>query len=548
MITPRARILPPYTRRIDDVPHRLRRIGMIAGLTMLGMMMGLMIAILPASMIGIPAAPVLLLMGLALWMAPEQEAWLDGAIYKLFFLFMTISFVWPDYVAFAMPGLGGVSFQRIAMGLVFFTSLYALSTSRRMRGEVGEVLTTFRPLLFCFLAFVCIQALMAFGTGKVTTRWFYTNIFWYYLFIISAWLFRTEGTPRRFFQIMLIGVAIQGLYGFWENAHAAPLWANHIPPLMSVDPSVQHVLESRTARGGDAPRVKAVYLTPLTYAEFMAFVLPFCLYAMAFGKKLLWRIAALGLFILIFANIYMTDSRSGMVGLVIALLGVTGLWSVRRFWRYRAQRDLVGPAFVWSYPAIALVALAAILVVPPLRVAVLGGSEHVHSNNARDTQWDNALRVLAKNPIGHGPDSAGWTAGTRGTGGQLTIDSYAINLLMDYGVLGFFFYLLFFLIVTGLAIRTFWLSDDSEETLAGPVAVAMVSFLVIKYVLSQQENHYLIFALAGMALALYWRQQQRLKAATTEGTPRPDKENARRSGPRRTRPIPAGMRTGLARR
>ncbi|MFA7440513.1 MAG: O-antigen ligase family protein [Sphingomonadaceae bacterium] len=541
MITPRARILPPYTRRIDDVPHRLRRIVLIAGLTLLAMVMGLMIAILPPNMIAIPAAPALLLMGLALWMTPTQEAHLDGAIRRFFFLFMTISFVWPDYVAFAMPGLGGASFTRMAMGLLFFTSLYALSTSVRMREEVKDVLTAFRPLLFCFLAFVCIQALMAFGTGNVTSRWFYTNIFWYYLFIIAAWLFCKEGVPRRFIQILLICIAIQGLYSFWESANSAPLWAGRIPPLMSVDPSVQHVLESRLARGGsDSPRVKSIYLTPLTYAEFMALVLPFCLYAIAFGRKTFWRLSAIGLFVFMFANIYMTDSRSGMVGLVIGLLGFTGLWSIRRFWRYRKKRDLVGPAFVWSYPAVAIAALAAVLVVPPLRVAVLGGSQHVHSNNARDMQWDNALRVLAKNPIGHGPDSAGWTAGTRGTGGQITVDSYPINLLMDYGILGFTFYTLFFFIVTGLAIRTFWLSDDSEETLAGPVAVAMVSFLFIKTVLSQQENHYLAFALAGMALALYWRQEQRLKA---EAAARTRAQEARRERPWRAG---SGSRPGRA--
>jgi O-antigen ligase len=155
-------------------------------------------------------------------------------------------------------------------------------------------------------------------------------------------------------------------------------------------------------------------------------------------------------------------------------------------------------------------------VVPRLRMMVLGGGQHQASNNARSEQWRIALGRLKDNPIGHGQDSAGAVVGYVNQAGVSTVDSYYIALLMDYGVLGFVAYGAFYIFAAFLAFRTFVRAENEEERLAGPLAISLTSFIVIKSVLMQQENHHLAFALAGMSAAIAWRQELRLRAAARE--------------------------------
>jgi ABC-type multidrug transport system fused ATPase/permease subunit len=509
----RARILPPYTQRVDDLRHRLTRLLLAAGLVMLAMFMGLLIAMLPQQMVLIPAVPVLVLMGVALWMLPERDMHLDGKITGLYLVFFAVSLLWPDYVAFVFPGIGWISPMRLTMGLTFFLSLYALSSAPRMRREMLETASHFRPMWLSFIAFFIIQLLLTLGTARFDNRWVYINIFWYYMFLLTAWLFRQEGVPRRFAQIFPVATAIQGFYGIWEHQYGRPLWADHIPPFMQVDPVLLSTVLSPVSRAGsDVLRITSIYLTSITYAEFIALALPFVIFFMLFGKRLWARLATIPLVVLMLLNAVWTDSRSAMAGIVISLFGIVGLLSVRRYWRLRHQPDLLGAAAFWSFPAIAVAGLAAILAVDSLRVRVLGGAQHQSSNGARSEQWRIALHKLTENPIGHGPFSASEVVHYTNLAGKVTIDSFPIGLLMDYGVAGFLTFSAFFLAAAWLAVRTFMRADDSEEMLAAPVAVALIAFIVIKTVLFQSENHYLAFSLVGLAAALAWRQDQRLKA------------------------------------
>ncbi len=260
-------------------------------------------------------------------------------------------------------------------------------------------------------------------------------------------------------------------------------------------------------------RIGSIYATSLTYAEFIAIALPFVIFGLFYGRHLVARIAAFPLIILMLANAIFTNSRSAMVGVLISLFGLVALVTVQRFWKFRHQRDLLGAVLFWSYPAFAALGAVAVLVVPRLRVMVLGGGQHQASNSARSEQWRIAIGRLKENPIGHGHDSAGEVIGYINPAGVPTVDSYYIALLMDYGVLGFIAYGAFFIFAAFLAFRTFVRAETEEERLAGPLAISLTSFIVIKSVLMQQENHYLAFALAGMSAAIAWRQEVRLRAA-----------------------------------
>lgn len=508
---PRARILAPYTGRIDDHRHRVRRALLLIGLTLLAMVMGFCFAILPSDMAVIPMAPVFLLAAIAIWIAPENDRHLDVPIRKIFFTYLLLSFLIPDYIAMTLPAVGWLSVNRLMMAILLFVSLYGFATSKRMRAETVEVLRVNKVMMWCFLIFFVLQ--LALGIVIMAgTKWIFGNIFWYYNFILAVWLFRQPGAPRLLVQVILIGAAVQGLYGLYEYHNMAPWWAGRIPYWLQVDPVLLEKILTPKARYGEGVRVGSIYLTALTYAEFIALAMPFAVYGVTFGKRQWARFAGLALIVLMLANGVYTDARSAMVGVIISLLGFTGLWALRRYQRTRADRDLLAPTILFGYPGAALFLLSMIMVHPRLRNMVLGGGEHQASNDAREVQWSMAIDRTLHNPFGYGPGRSGDVLGFKSPSGVTTIDSYPINLLLEYGVLGLVLFAVFFITAFWLAFRTFMLSDDSEETVAGPVAIALLSFIVIKLVLSQQENHYLTFILAGAAMALAWRQKQRLTA------------------------------------
>lgn len=509
----RYRILEPYTRRVDDTRHTVTKLLLIGALIIFAMMLGFVIAILPMSMLIIPLTPLLLLAALALWMAPDIDPHLDGVVRKLFLLFMAIMVVWPDYIAPTIPGIGWVSFGRQAMAATALVSIYAIATSSRVRAHIADVVTGIKPLWWAFLLFVLLQLVLAVTTMTISSRWFFAQIFWYYMFIVAAWAFSMQGTTRRVYQIILIGLAIQCFYGLGEWIMQKPIWTDYIPPFMQVDPELLETVTSFTGRlGSDRGRIGSIYLTSLTYAEYIAITLPFVLHGILYARRKLWQLAAVALFAFVCVNAYLTDQRTAIIGIIMAVVLTTAFWSWRRFRQGQENRDMVGVAVIWMFPAMAMAVAAAVLFHPRVRTMTLGGGEHHWSNEARDIQWQMAIDRVLANPFGYGPFRAGEVVGFTNPSGKGTIDSFPINLLVDYGILGLILFTVFFAWAALVALRIYFSSRTETETLAGPIGIALIAFLVVKLVLSQTENHYLMYALAGCVAALYWKQQRRLAA------------------------------------
>jgi len=134
------------------------------------------------------------------------------------------------------------------------------------------------------------------------------------------------------------------------------------------------------------------------------------------------------------------------------------------------------------------------------------------------------------NQIGYGLDQCGTVLGFTNPGGYLTIDSGFISTVLDIGVIGFFS----FFGLCGLAAyhgaRLFLQSTDRELQLGGPLAVTMIVFITIKFVLSQENNHYIVYLLIAMQIAFLARQR---KLVDADGVvhPRPPLGSARHATP-----------------
>jgi hypothetical protein len=542
----RDRILPPYTRRVEDTRQQVSRVAIIGILVLVAMLMGFLLAILPPQLVTIPMIPLFVLLGLMMWMAPDVDLQVDQTVRKLFIVFLVLIMLWPDYIAFAAAGIGWLSPTRIIYLIAFVVSVAGICTSSRIRSHILDMMNNVKPIWWLFIAFFALQALLAFVTREFPSRLFFVQFFWYYMFIIAAWVFSQEGTVRRLYQIILVALVIQAFFAFQEPAAGGPIWGPYVPDfLRGGDPEFFYrIVTGRNRAGLEGIRVKAIYTASLTYAEFLALAIPFVLHAVLYARKVWWQFAALGIFVMIFFLADLNQQRTAYIGIIFGLLLTVGAFGVRRYFQHKQNRDLIGPAVISMYPIFGLMTALSILFVPRIRRLTLGGGEHKPSDNAREAQWDIAINKLQQNPLGYGPFQTGEVVNYRNLAGSLTIDSYPINLLIDYGILGFVLFTAFFVGCAVIALITYIRAETEEEALAGPIAVALAIFLLVKTVLSQTDNHDLVFAMAGAAVALYYRQTVRRREAGIAASTTPFPILPSTAAPPRGAPALAYGRTG----
>lgn len=536
----RARILPPYTRRVDDVWHRIVRLLAGVAVVLFAMGMGFFIALFGTFGWFIYAIPLVLLFLLALWLAPDVDTRLDGAIERTYFILVGIFMMWPTYIAFNLPGVPWISFERLVMFALAALTLYAMAISSRLRGDLAETLTANKLIFRLFALWTAIQfAMMLVALGQTFGRYVQLFLFWNFLFVMSAWMMRRDGNATRIFRLILIGTIVVAVFAILEVRAGKPIWADHIPAFLSIDPEVLQTLQDARQRGG-AVRATGIYLTAVGYAEFIAMAVPLFLFAVMHAPTVRRFIIALGLLYLLFHVGLATQSRTAMVGFTVAVPAFLGIWALRRFTREAARRDIIGPAFVWLAPAIIGAFAASVLFVGRIRVRVLGGSSHRKSNEGRERQWDMATPEILQNPLGYGLGRIESVVPFYNSAGVFTIDSYPIILLVEYGVLGFLVFVGLMLACIYWGIRIYIRADRMEELLAGAFAVSLIVFLVTRTVVATGPTPTLAFALCGLITGLYWRTRHQFAQRPGPEAPVPFRPTPFVPGRGRLRPLGPG--------
>ena len=149
---------------------------------------------------------------------------------------------------------------------------------------------------------------------------------------------------------------------------------------------------------------------------------------------------------------------------------------------------------------------------------VLGGAAQASSTQARYDQWNAGIPGIKSNPItGHGLGLGGLIIG------MPSIDSYMLSLVVETGVLGLVFFVGLLVLPVWYGLRNY-LSDMSESgALAGALACSFIGFTMNRLVLSQKENHMLIFSLLAVVIVLNYesvrkRAPQRLAYKSSRTT------------------------------
>ncbi|HLZ84479.1 MAG TPA: O-antigen ligase family protein [Caulobacteraceae bacterium] len=510
-------IMKPYTPDPDRRSHKLLRLLVIILVSGFCLIQGLAFALFaPYLMIPFFVPPAVLALAVV-WALPETRRAPTAAMVVLTYAFFVGLVMWPNYIAFAPPGLPWITMVRITGFPLVLVLLVCVSVSADFRSKIATTLKAAPVVWQMLVAFAVIQAI-SIGFSKQpfqsVDKFVIAQLSWTAIFFVSAYVFAAPGRVERMaalFWGMSIFIAIIAI---WEWKHAGVLWAGHIPSFLKIpDPSVDRALAFH-GRGSDGIyRAMSTFSTPLGLGEYVALVLPFVL-QFAFGAyRAPVRLAALATIPLLLFTVFVSGSRLGTVGCMMSFFLYLLAWGVLR-WR-RDRESLMAPAVLFAFFPVALLLTVVLTIVwPRMHVMVFGNGQAQTSTLARQAQLRLAIPKLVKHPWGYGESMGADTVGFYEPGGDLTLDSYYITVAIEYGVVGFvlyygfFGYIVFFAAKTRLSTR----NAEREYEFLTVLAIAVSNFFIIKMVFSQQENHPIVYMYAGMVVAL----AARLKSQTAQ--------------------------------
>ncbi len=502
-----AYVLQPYVRRSDPGP--LTRVLIGSGLFLVAAFYGLMCSILPMQLIMFPAVPLIVLAVLCLWMLPDigeidtrrAGAWLIW--------FLALFALWPNYIAFDAPGLPWITPVRMALTIVVVLSLLGLSMSSWWRGQIWQRMQAAPVLTRLFWAYwACTTVSLVFSGNPSFSLNRYANnqIYWTLLFALAVWFGSRPGYVDKVARFLVGAMFIASVIGIYEYHRQSVFWLENLPSFLRVDPEfLERVAKSQSRAGTDVYRVRGTMAVSLYFAEYLAVVFPLLWFYLSDARGLRKLALIFGAMATIVV-MYLTNARSAMVGILLTAV----IYPFFIVWRARVRNptSVTSSAGVFSYPVGVVVVALIVIFWRRAHVMVLGGGQHQASSDARNTQWAMGWPKVFPAPLGHGPARSGEVLGYYNLAGEITIDTYYLSILLDYGVIALPVFIAMFSLPLWYGYKVYMKSKSNEEDLVIPLAIGMFNFVVIKSVLSSEGNMPLAFTFLGFVIALMWRQRQ----------------------------------------
>jgi hypothetical protein len=500
-------ILKPYMRRRSPGPFR--RFLAYAGLVFVAAFYGLMTSILPLQFLAIPLVPVLIMGGIILWMLPDRGGIHYDLMAKLMLLYVGFSISWPFYVAFDAPGLPWITPTRVFVGMLALVFLLNLAMSAELRSTINSVMKAVpdtRRLFWFYCLLTAISLVFSPHPINSLTRFINNQIYWTMMFVVAMLLASREGFVIRLSRVLVVTLIFVSLLGLYEASIQEVFWMSRLPSFLSVDPTLLATFADAQNRAGTSIyRVRGTMGVSLYYAEYLALVFPLLLHFIfrkqAFYKTLLLLLGGVA----VACNMYLTNARSSMVGLIVAMVAYA-FYNAFRAWRQRPNSILSAASF-FAFPAAVGLLFTLMLTWNRLRVMTIGGGQHQASSEARNAQWTMGIPKAMTHPFGHGTAQSGEALGFTNAAGEVTVDSYFLTVLLEYGWLGMVTFILLLASTVWLGFLLYQTAQTKEEQLAGPLSIGMLNILIVKSVLSSEINLPIAFIMAGCLVGLAYQRQ-----------------------------------------
>jgi hypothetical protein len=500
-----ASVLAPY-RPLSR--SWLKRILGLSGLMLFCLIYGFFFSVFVPTYFAFFTFPVLILALLVIWALPDANWAPTRALEWLFYATFISLIVWPDYLAIALPGLPWITLLRLTSFPLLLVLLICLSISADFRSTLTRSLRAIPaiPILLCIFVVIQLYSIgLSSDISASIQKFIVAQTTWTAVFFVSAYVFLRPGQIRRWATILWAMAVFVSLIAVWEFRIERLPWVGHIPGFLQVnDEAVQRILAGSMRAGTDRYRTQATFTTSLGLAEYLTLTLPFVLHfaTRQFSQRI--RAAALVSIPLLLYAVYLTDAKLGSVGSLAAILLYVFVAAFRK-WR-RDNHSLVAASVLFGYPAGLGMLVALMLASHRFQVLIFGNDgSHDNSTNARIDQYTMGFQKILQWPFGYG---IGQGASTLGFGkeisGMITIDTYYLSVVLEYGIAGFIVYFGMIAIAIYEAGRRglFDVSDNEDRGFLLPITISLVTFIIIKSVFSQQDNHPVVFMMLGALMAL----------------------------------------------
>lgn len=508
-------VLAGYIQPRSTLSVAVRALVLFAFAVGVGAFSGLFVAFTFPAGAPLLAIPLLVLFLLVVWALPSTDARPSLRVvgFLLMALFVAIS-LWPNYIALKFPGLPWISSRRLVAAPMSLLMLLALATSRGLRSDLKETLRASKWLSISAIAFSLTQfasAIVSVGPIVSIYRLMDALFTWTAVFFTAALLLARPKFRDRLILYFVIFGLILAVLSIAEQMNRGVLWAElltRLPNILRADPvMIQTVIESSVDPISGKYRTKGIFNNSLSFAEYMALSGPFLIYLTLRHMRGIWIALGVALNLLLIAGLYLNGSRLGLVGTVCGYVVFGAIWALD-YWR-RDRHSLIAPGLILAFPAGAVALAFAIAFVGRINALFLGTGIQVYSTQARMDQFAMMPPVLIRRPIfGYGQGMGGSALNYRQPGGNLSVDSYVITALLDYGIVGFLAF--FGMIIAGIvvAMRVASRKDFEGRYVAMAAAASLITFFVIRMVLSQDDNHTVFFMLLGMVAALAYNAER----------------------------------------
>ncbi|WP_261370964.1 O-antigen ligase family protein [Sphingobium sp. B2] len=458
-------------------------------------------------------APLAIFALLIIWMLPDTENPPRRLLFGLMWALLVAQLVWPDYLAVDAMGLPWITALRLItlpLGLIF---LISLSVSPSMRSNVKQIIAS-APKVWQFLVVFMVLAFVSVGYSSSPAismdRYVIALLYWTLPFFVGAYVFAQPGRAMALIWLLWATILFLCAMGLWEERLGQVPWGPHIPSFLAIqDESVLRILTGAARAATGIYRVQSKFSTSLGFAEFLGLTTPFIVHMLVAAKNWIVRIAALATLPLMFYCIVATDSRLGIVGFFLSFLFYLFFWGFLR--RAQDKESLIGTAVIVAYPAVFIAFLASTMVVPQISAMVWGSGAQQASTEARQEQYRQGIPMVIARPWGYGIGRGASQLGFVNRAGIGTIDTYVLAIALEVGILGLITYFGMFIAAIYAGAIAVQSARDRETRLLIPLVIALAIFIVIKTILSQLDNHPLVFVLLGATVALTYRVQQSQK-------------------------------------
>ena len=486
------------------IPNVLRYLAPIVAWTVasiaLGIVLGFSAVILPPmGAFGIVAVAGLVL----LWVMPDLPLVSPGIIRKAFFFMLIADLIIPFYYTVQFSGLPWISARRLATFTLIAPFLVAVAASSEVRWHIAERVRASLLLFICaagFLAVATLSVLTSTSPTQSTSALVDAVLSWYVPFFAMIYIAKDKTDVVFLLKIICLCAIFNTGAGVVEFFLKHRFFVDIFPKgmfatMIENNPTLANLLPNPQDFRNGLFRASSTFVTPLSFGEFQIIVIPIGLFFLLHRETLFERLLGGAVAFGGIVGIFCSGSRGGFVGVIASVAVFVTFYSIRK--AVSSKGSLV-PAIAGLIGIIGFGCVIGVIILShQMHDMVLGGSAQASSTNARYIQWAAGTPFIKSNPItGHGFGLGGLILGL----GQ--IDSYVLSLVVETGIPGLVFFVGLLVLPVWYGLRNY-LSDMSESgALAGALACSFIGFIMNRLVLSQKENHMLIFSLLAIVIVL----------------------------------------------